>query len=262
VGIRGHEGVIQIKTCHASFPKVFIEVALKDAPGGVFIALEGTSKDEVPLVALGYRYSRKTTLLFVLTKNAGSTTLGEPYHRKYIDSFGNISTHYVDWPQVISNFFGSSNKIDIHNQLHQDCLKLEKQWITQDPYFHLGTTFVGINVTDTFLLENYHKLINYSSNACEEKELKVSTQRFSGILAHQLIEFGRKLNEPSHKYLPDDNDNPLNIINVYFGSTGNYSSPTVDSSLQRKRIFRSLSDVNGTSHHLVKYDVTLDPSGR
>jgi len=227
VGIRGHEGVIQIKTYHASFPKVFIEVALKDAPGGVFIALEGTSKDEVPLVALGYRYSRN-----------------------------------VDWPQVISNFFGSSNKIDIHNQLHQDCLKLEKQWITQDPYFHLGTTFVGINVTDTFLLENYHKLINYSSNACEEKELKVSTQRFSGILAHQLIEFGRKLNEPSHKYLPDDNDNPLNIINVYFGSTGNYSSPTVDSSLQRKRIFRSLSDVNGTSHHLVKYDVTLDPSGR
>jgi len=145
VGIRGHEGVFQIKTYHASYPKVLIEEALKDAPGSVFIAQEGTTKDEVPLVALRYRYNRKTTLLFVLTKNAGSTTLGEPYHMKYMDSLGNVCTCYVDRPQVISNFFSSSNKIYTHNQLRQDCLKLEKQWITQDPFFHLGTTFVDIN---------------------------------------------------------------------------------------------------------------------
>jgi hypothetical protein len=52
------------------------------------------------------------------------------------------------------------------------------------------------------------------------------------------------------------------VNNVSFGSTANYSSPTIDSSLRRKSIFHSLNDANGTSHHLVKYDVTLDPYGR
>jgi hypothetical protein len=34
VALRGHDCVFQIKQYHASFPKDFIEVALKDAPGG------------------------------------------------------------------------------------------------------------------------------------------------------------------------------------------------------------------------------------
>jgi hypothetical protein len=32
------------------FPKAFIEDALKDAPGGVHIALEGTTQSEVTLI--------------------------------------------------------------------------------------------------------------------------------------------------------------------------------------------------------------------
>jgi hypothetical protein len=96
VGLRGHEGVFQIKTYHASYPKEFIEEALKDAPSGVFIVLEGMTQDEIPLVAIGYRYSQRTILYFVLTKNADSTTLREPYHIKYTDSFGNVCTRYVD----------------------------------------------------------------------------------------------------------------------------------------------------------------------
>ncbi len=93
----------------------------------VFIVLEGTVQDEIPLVAIGYRYSLKTIIYCVLTKNAGSTSLGEPYHMKYTDPFGNIFTRYVNWPQVIPNFFASSNRIDTHDQLCQDCLRLEKK---------------------------------------------------------------------------------------------------------------------------------------
>jgi len=58
VGLRGHEGIFQVKQYHACFPKDFIEEALKEAPGGFHILLEGTTQNEVPLVALGYRYSR------------------------------------------------------------------------------------------------------------------------------------------------------------------------------------------------------------
>ncbi len=37
VALRGHDAVFQIKQYHASFPKDYIEEALKDAPGGVHI---------------------------------------------------------------------------------------------------------------------------------------------------------------------------------------------------------------------------------
>jgi hypothetical protein len=55
VGIRGHEVFFQVKQYSSLFPKEFIENALKDAPGGVHIVLEGTTRDEVKLVAIRYR---------------------------------------------------------------------------------------------------------------------------------------------------------------------------------------------------------------
>ena len=96
VALRGHEGVFQIKQYHSLFPKDFIEEVLKEAPGGVHIVLKATTRDEVNLVAVGYRYSRKTILHFVLTENAGSTSEGDPYEMKYTNSYGNICTHFVD----------------------------------------------------------------------------------------------------------------------------------------------------------------------
>ncbi len=142
------------------------------------------------------------------------------------------------------------------------CLKLEKKWITQDPLFRLGTSFVGINVTDAVLLANYHKLINYSPNGCEEKEQKISIQRFSGILAHQLIELAKKINEPSLKYRPEDSDTSgLEIVaeakTIFSFPTFAFSSSF--SSLQEEILIWSLTDANGVTHHLVKYEVTKDP---
>ncbi len=54
VGLCGHEGIFQAKQYHSLFPKEFNKNALKKAPGGVHIVLEGTAKDEVKLVAIGY----------------------------------------------------------------------------------------------------------------------------------------------------------------------------------------------------------------
>ncbi len=75
---------------------------------------------------------------------------------KYTNSFGNICSHYVDHPQVVSIFFAASHVMGTHNQLYQDNLKLEKKWLTQSPWFHLATTLIGVTVTDTFLICNYH----------------------------------------------------------------------------------------------------------
>lgn len=64
VCLRGLEGVFQIKQCHSLFQKEHIESAQKYAPGGVHVILEGVTKDEIPLVAMRYRYNRKTSLFF------------------------------------------------------------------------------------------------------------------------------------------------------------------------------------------------------
>ena len=74
LGVRGHQAVMQVKTNSSLFPKKFIADMLDGMPGGVKIVLKGTAPNEVPLVAIGYRYSTKTSLFFVTTEDAGNTT--------------------------------------------------------------------------------------------------------------------------------------------------------------------------------------------
>ena len=61
---KGEGGRPQVKINRALFPKHFIIDALVGMPGGVHIVLKGTHH-EIPLVALGYRYSTKSTFFFV-----------------------------------------------------------------------------------------------------------------------------------------------------------------------------------------------------
>ncbi len=110
---KGYKAVLQVKTGHGLFPKKFIESALEDAPGGVWIVLEATHEG-VPLIALGYRYSTRTTLHFVATKDAGSTAKGTPYQMNFTDDWGNVHIRDVERPDIISQFFENSNTIDKH----------------------------------------------------------------------------------------------------------------------------------------------------
>jgi hypothetical protein len=48
------EGIFQIKQYASLFPKKFIEDALKDAPGGVKLVLEGIHQSGKKLIAIGY----------------------------------------------------------------------------------------------------------------------------------------------------------------------------------------------------------------
>ena len=60
----------QIKSNHSLFPKDYIEDKLKDAPGCTHILLKATYQD-VDLIAVGYRYSSKKLLHFILTRDTG-----------------------------------------------------------------------------------------------------------------------------------------------------------------------------------------------
>jgi hypothetical protein len=121
---KGFKASLQVKTGHALLPKCFIEEKLRDAPGGVWIVMESTHQG-VPLVTLGYRYSTRTTLFFVATKDSGTTAKGTPYEMKYTDDWGNVNIRYVDHPEIISKFFERSNMIDRHNQVQQSELALD-----------------------------------------------------------------------------------------------------------------------------------------
>jgi hypothetical protein len=123
---------------------------------------------------------------------------------KYTDSYGNIVTRYIDHPQVVSKFFQTSNTIDTHNQLRQDLLQLEKKWRTKNPYYRLTTTLLGINVTDTYLLANHHRVVNYFGNRGEEKSIGI--QRFAGMLSYQLLKDAKQFgssNSSAPVYLPE-----------------------------------------------------------
>ena len=61
---KGIQSVMQVKNNHSLYPKKFIESSLKGAPGGVHIVLEGVHPNGQKLVAVGYRYSSRKTLMF------------------------------------------------------------------------------------------------------------------------------------------------------------------------------------------------------
>jgi hypothetical protein len=99
----------QLKNGHATFPKKFLEEEMKDMPSGNWITMECSGRNGVPLVAMGYKYSSKKTLFFVMSKGAGSTKKGIPYIAKYCDDSGNVHERAVDRPQVLSDYFMRSN---------------------------------------------------------------------------------------------------------------------------------------------------------
>jgi len=81
----------------------------------VHIVLMGTYPNGVPLIALGYWYSTKTTLFFVFHSDAGSTHPGKPYEMKYTDDHGNVCVCLVDHLDVVSCSFADSNLVEKHN---------------------------------------------------------------------------------------------------------------------------------------------------
>ena len=104
LGQKGIRAVLQVKNNKALYPKEYIEKALENAPGGVHIVLKGNAPNGVELIAIGYRYSTKTTLFFVATADAGSTRPGKEYEMKYTDDHGNVCVHLVERPDIISIF--------------------------------------------------------------------------------------------------------------------------------------------------------------
>ena len=175
---------------------------------------------------------------------------------KYTDDHGNVCVRLVERPDIISNFFGDSNTIDKHNQARQFDLALEKTWLTQDPYFRLATTLIGINVVDTWKLADYHKLLNAPGT---REDAKMSIKRFAGILCHQLV-----TNTSAFTSTSSRQSRMLSEISMPSVSTPEISDVTT-STENKENVhvpIRSLKDNNGLLHHQVRYRVSVSKAGK
>ena len=102
---------------------------MEDYPSGSHLVMKANVQGEV-LYFVGYKYNIRKVLCFVCSENAGSFDKGDPYIARFPDKNGNVNKREVPRPAVISDYFKVSNKVDIHNQLRQFCLQLEKCWVT------------------------------------------------------------------------------------------------------------------------------------
>jgi hypothetical protein len=71
LGGKGHKAFLQIKGNTCFYSKTFIEEQMAATPGGPSIVMKDTHPNGVPLIVIGYRYSTRTTLFFVMTEDAG-----------------------------------------------------------------------------------------------------------------------------------------------------------------------------------------------
>jgi hypothetical protein len=86
----------------------------------------------------------------------------------------------VPRPAVLTRFFRYSPRIDNHNQMRQGELALEERWVTQDCWFRLYTSLLGMHVTDL------HLAVRHA--ACPGSGLNdLTINEFADILSHDLI---------------------------------------------------------------------------
>ena len=228
------------------------------------------------LLAIGYRYNSKKTLMFVATELAGKTMRGTPYEMKFADEDGNVHVREVDRPDVISKFFKDSNNVDKHNQSRQSDLALEKKWITDDCWFHLATTYLGIGVTDTWKLAGLHNLL------ARHKETTITT--FSGILSKQLINYAKKAELMDQMNIPISTRSRVSAVSAVSslssdgvregaregGEEQEGNDNELDYIEQRSKwahladgeCMMKLEDANGVIHRMFKFPQTTGLSGK
>ena len=183
---------------------------------------------------------------------------------KFTDGFGNLKSRQVERPQILSEFFQDSNVVDSNNQLRQDGLAFEESWVTTNCWFRLATTLLGMNVTDSFRLADYHGIINWGNR----EDSGMSVQRFAGVLGLQLIKNRAAIACQSCLFSSDDSFfSPAQggVIQVLLPDATSERVSSVSSGAGAQELVipeRSLQDANGDLHHLVVYPLTQDSNGK
>jgi len=170
-----------LKNGHARYPKAYIKQALHGRASGTQVVLTATV-DGIELVAVGWKQNRESNLYFIMTRGVCSTRPdpSKPHIQRWMDANGNAADREIPRPRVASLYFEGNNVIDVHNQHRQGTLALEKKWHTQDCWFRLFTTLVGMCTIDALMM----------FKCCKPRieEGRTRTLTFAAVLAKQLLD--------------------------------------------------------------------------
>jgi hypothetical protein len=169
-----------VKTNYACYPKKFIEETMQEWPPGSHIVLETKTPEGIDLLAVGYKYNKRTVTCFLTTKDAGHTGPGVSYEAKWKDDNNNTCKKDIPRPYVVAKYFSENNGIDLHNQSRQFDLKLEKFWVTHDGFFRCITTIFGMLLTDAWKAYMFHLNPNH-------RHKKISIRDFVKIVCKDML---------------------------------------------------------------------------
>ena len=126
---------------------------MKDWPAGSHLVMETKTVNNIGLLAIGYKYNQRKVLSFLATKGVGHTEPGKAYKARWKDEHNNTQLREISRPSICSTYFEHCNAIDVHNQIQQFDLHLEKQWITNDGYFRIATAVFGMTIVDMWYMD-------------------------------------------------------------------------------------------------------------
>ena len=170
----------------------------------------------------------------------------------FIYNFGNAHVQDVDRPDIISRLFEGSNCVDKHNQARQFKLGLEKKWLTDNAYFRLLTTMIGVSAIYTWKLASHHHFLSYSQGK------NYNLLSFAGILSRQLSSLAKKLEAHDH----------TSFVNMTIATSISDMSMNSFASKKRKKWklqewmtcepVKVMFDKNNDSHPLCQFPATVD----
>jgi hypothetical protein len=248
---QGHAYFGALKTATRFTPFAELIETMKDWPSGAYLVTECTTPKLLNLICIGYKYNKRKVLVFLGTKNAGSTKPGEPYKARFMDRNGNMAERRVQRPDVISKYFGDSNVIDSHNQARQGVLKLEKRWITHDCWFRIDTTIIAMTVTDC-----WRAFKHAFADSANKKNAEMPIKVFADYLAHDCV-FNclSKVVASSNGYLVGSTEDvPVTTVGAagaaVLGDEDDISTvtaPTTATTLLEDHVFGVNPDVDGSN---------------
>jgi hypothetical protein len=179
VAEHGHAyfGALKTSTKYSPFQELCDKMS--EWPSGSYLVMECCTPKDHNLICIGYKYSASKVLVFLGTKNAGSSKPGDPYVARFPDANGNVAQRNVQRPDVISKYFNDSNVIDSHNQARQSALKLEKRWVVHNGWMRIATTLIGMTITDCW------RAFKHAMPLKKHKELPI--KEFADSMAYDCI---------------------------------------------------------------------------
>jgi hypothetical protein len=188
-----------IKGNNKYFPQAALRAVLLarhgTRPAGHWVVMT-TEIGGVFLIAICYAWSQQRCSYFIST--CGSTTAHPiKYETSYEDEWGQTAVRYIDRPNIVHMTYMRLPEIDEINKQRQAILRLEKRWLTKNPFHRLVTTLLAMSVVDMHHCFRHHEVM-LKRRRFEEVD-SIGVRKFTDLMCGQLKPWPLKKVGPGRK---------------------------------------------------------------